>query len=277
MPNLYARLTAVKDELGLTTTTHDATMLRLSEAVSRSIDDITGRHFYSEVATRYFDGRPFERLLLGADLLSATTVKVDADGDGVYELTLATPADYWLWPDNKTPKRRVDLNPQSSQLHCFPEGRRRLQIVGTFGYSNDTERVTTGAGAGVDITSTVSASATTTTVTDGSDITAGETLVVGSEQIYIVAFEPVADLITMVRGVNGTTAAALTAGDDVYRRRYPAAIELAALMQVSRFHKQIETGFAGNVAAGDVGGFSFQGVYPAIRDLIQPYIVPVVG
>lgn len=276
MPNLYARLAAVKDDLGLTTTTHDATLLRLIESVSRGFDDVTGRRFYSEVAARYFDGRSFDRLLLQNDVLSATTLKVDAGGDGTYEMTLASPADYWFWPDNEFPKRRVDLNPNGSQLGAWPEGRRRVEIVGTFGYSNDTEL--TGATVNDDGGS-MDTSETAVTVSNGSLFSAGDTLVIEAEQLYVSAAPTsgVANDLTVRRGMNGTTSATHANGVAISRRRYPPAIELATLMQVSRIHKQIETGFAGNVAAGDVGGFSFTSLFPAIRDLIQPYIIPVIG
>lgn len=121
MPNCYATVGQLKDRLGRTGTSDDALYLLLLEEASREIDAWAGfprRHFYSEVATRVFDGdgSAFAEI---DDLVSATTIKADDDGDGTYELTLTSGTDYWLTPDNPgayRPYRGIELNPESSVL-----------------------------------------------------------------------------------------------------------------------------------------------------------------
>jgi len=260
--NLYARLADLKGDMNVTGTSDDDERVRMIEDVSRAVDDLTHRRFYSETATRYFDGEGYSDLWTD-DLVSVTTLKVDEDGDGVYELTLAANADYWLWPDNTTPKRRIDLNPESAQLTAWPRGRRRIEIAGVFGYSDDTELTTTTLNEALDATETA------VDLVDGTAVSVGETLVVDAEQIYVSAIA--GNTPTVVRGVNGTTAAAHSDGAAVYRRRYARPIERAVKMQVARFLREQQTGgpLQGN---GEIGGFSVSSLYPAIRDMLAPYI-----
>jgi len=119
MPNNYVTLANAKTDLGITGATYDAALVRLIERVSRAIDDQVHRRFYSEIATRLYDGAGNRELWLPDDLLTVTTLKVDEDGDGTFELTLAVNTDYWLWPDNSSPKIRIDLNPDGTQLSAW--------------------------------------------------------------------------------------------------------------------------------------------------------------
>lgn len=265
--NLYANLTDIKRTLGITGSGSDAALVVLAEAICRAIDDECGRHFYAETATRYYDGDGGAKLWLTDDLLTVTTLKTDDDGDGTYENTLAI-TDYWLWPDNTNPKRRIDINPEGD-FASFPSGRRRVQLVGIWGYSNDTEAVGT-LGEAVDGTETV------ITMTAGHSVSIGDTVYWGTEQAYVSGVST--NDLTVVRGVNGTTAIATAVQTDpVTRQKYASAIVQAAKMQVARFWNEQKTGYAGTVASPDVGGFAFSTLYPAIRDMISPYIAPVVG
>lgn len=201
--NLYANLTDIKRSLGITGTTFDAALVVLAESICRAIDDECGRAFYPVTATRYYDGDGKDKLWLGDDLLTVTTLKTDDDGDGTYESTLAV-TDYWLWPDNSSPKRRIDINPEGSYA-SFPSGRRRVQLVGIFGYSNDTETVGT-LGEAVDGTETV------ITMTAGHSVSIGDTVYWGTEQAYVSGIST--NDLTVVRGVNGTTAIATAVQND---------------------------------------------------------------
>lgn len=272
--NLYAQLAAVKSDMKVSGSSGDTALLRLLGSISRAVDDVSHRRFYSEVATKYLDGNGRKQLWLGEnnDLISVTSLQVDKDGDGVYETTLAANTDYWLWPDNETPKLRIDLNPQGTLLSLFPIGRKRVKIAGLFGYSNDTELVTTvnDEGGGADATET----AITLATGGGALLSVGETIVVESEQMYISAI--VTDTLTVVRAINGTTGAAHTNGTNVSRRRYPEPVEQAVSMQAVRFLRENQTGNSGEDGASAIGGFSFRAMYPAIRDLLAPYMIPVV-
>src|SRR3990167_4100555 len=180
--NLYADIDMMKRRYlhdSALIATDLAELLRVVNDGSRRVDDYCERHFYSEIATRTYDGNGKSTLWLPDDLLTVTTLKADDDGDGVYELTLAANTDYWLWPDNETPKVRVDINPESAQVSSWPSGRRRVQIVGEFGYTNTTELVASLLAEALD------ASETGVDVDAGTDFAAGQTILVDSEQIYL--------------------------------------------------------------------------------------------
>ena len=269
MPNNYVTLANAKTDLGITGATYDAALVRLIERVSRAIDDQVHRRFYSEIATRLYDGAGNRELWLPDDLLTVTTLKVDEDGDGTFELTLAVNTDYWLWPDNSSPKIRIDLNPDGTQLSAWTKARRSVQVAGMFGYSNDTELTTTTLNEDLDATETG------IDVVSGAVISVGDTIIVDSEQMYVSAVAT--NTLTAIRGVNGTTAATHTNGTAVSRRRYPAAIEQAVTMQVARLWNEQKTGYSGGAGGPEMGGFSFSTLYPAIQDMLAPYSVPVVG
>jgi hypothetical protein len=210
--------------------------------------------------------------MIDYDLLSVTELLIDDDGDYTPELALAENTDYWLAPDNQPQKWYLDVHPDSSKLYRWPRGRRRVSIAGTWGYSDETE--STG------LTGTVAdATATTITLSDGGEgrIDVGETLVIEDEQVYVTAV--VAGTLTVERGVNGTTAAAHSA-KTVYRRRYPREIEEAVKLQVVRLRWSAQSGHTGAVLMGDeqdIGGRFATSLFPRIKDLVKPYIVPRVA
>lgn len=271
MPNLYASLQMLKDELRDESTSQDSVLERVLEAVSRGMDAQLGRHFYHRTATMYFNGNGRRRLLLHEDLLTVTTLKADEDGDSTYERTLAVNTDYWLYrsPDlANTPYRAIDINPYKPLIAVWPLGRRRVELAGVWGYSNETEASGTLNGA--------IANATTTTVTmaAGHGISVGHTIIVESEQMYVSAVAT--NTLTVVRGVNGTTAADHADLLAVTRRRFPRDLERAVLMQGARVARETRTGYS--AATGGVeAGFQVSSAYPMIRDLVEPYRILAVA
>ncbi len=253
--NNYVRLNHLKADGGIVGTSQDANLLRLVSRVSRSFDDLCERHFYSVEGTRYFDGNGGTVVAID-DLVSATTV-VD---DGV---TLVASTDYWLGPDNRLanqPARSLELNPDSTTKTTFSHGRRKVAITGIWGYSNETEAS--------GLTGTVAtAGGTTLTASAAADavIYAGDTLVIEDEQLYVSAVASTA--ITVQRGINGTTAAAHSA-KAILIRRYPRALEEAALLQAMRLWRMQQTGGAEGFGADS--GMTFSTLYPVIRDLLLP-------
>lgn len=271
MSNNYARLLDLKAEVkgAGAPTTDDAALLRVGERATEITDDFCNRHFFAEIATHLYDGNGRAQLWLPDDLVTATTLKVDADGDGVFELTLAANTDYWLWPDGGPPYLRIDLNPRSTALSAFPAARRSVQLAALFGYSYELEA--TG------IAGTLS-DASDTSLTANADASAlvspGDTLVIESEQLYVTAV--VTTTITVVRGMNGTTAAAHTT-QAISRRRYPRPVEQATVMQAARLFRETQTGYGGQIGNQELAGYAFRSMYPAIRDALAPYRVPVVA
>ena len=139
--NGYATISSIRARLGITgvsDTADDAVLEAVVESVSRAIDDFCGRRFYAATQTRYYSAKSGRRLLVD-DLLSVTTLKTDDDGDGVYETTWAA-TDYHLAPYNAQldspaqPYWRIEVSEYGD--YTFPCGPRRVQVVGSWGFSS---------------------------------------------------------------------------------------------------------------------------------------------
>ncbi len=226
--NNLARLSHVKaDVAGVTGTTSDAVYERLIERVSREFEAECGRHFYAYSATRYYQGnsRSPGALRLPHDLISVTSLLVDEDGDGTYELTLASNTDYWLGPyeaaERGEPYWYIELNPNGTQLASWPRYPRSVKLAGLFGYSYELQAAGT---LGAAISSTT---ATSVTMTAGHSVELGDTLIVESEQMYVSAVS--SNTLTVTRGINGTTAATHANATAVSVRRYPRDVEEAVM------------------------------------------------
>ena len=121
----------------VTDPTDDDDLIRAINTASRNIEVYCGRWFYAAAQTRYYD-TDFDDLVFTDDIISITSLKTDADSDGVYETTWQT-SDYILLPRdaaNEVPPgsyRRIQRAPNGS--YYFPQAPDAIQIVGSFGYS----------------------------------------------------------------------------------------------------------------------------------------------
>lgn len=219
--NLYLDLASFKSALGITVSTDDAFLLANLEAASRLVDVHTRRHFYTAQGTRYFDTQWPDRVLMD-DCLAITSFYQDSDRDATYDgTTMVEGADYYLWPDNEWPKLQARvLQGYNNALGGW--SRRHLKITGTWGYgdgqSNDPWALTAVTGT----VATTSGTALTISVSAG--ISAGATIRLGTEQMYVESVSTTT--ATVRRAVNGTTATAHTAAA-IYTAKYPAVIKQA--------------------------------------------------
>lgn len=277
MQNLYAGLDDLQQAMkGGTSATDKAVALRVVEACSRSADRGLEWQFFNEVAqTAYFDGNgrrvlrlrsaAVERGFRRAALLALTSVAVDEDDDGTYELALVENTDVWLTDrENDGPYRALELMTRSTLASAWHRAPRSVKVVGEFGYSNETEAAGTLGAAITD------AAATSITMASGHTVQAGNTMVVGSEQIFVGAVSGTA-LSSCVRGVNGSTAATHSNGAAVRRRRYPRPVEQLVTMEAARLIRDGLTGFSGSVGNAEFAGYAFQAMYPAIADLKRSF------
>ena len=249
--NTYAGLAELKSLASITGSDGDSSLWLALEAASRAVDRFCNRHFYVLNATRTFDvdgvagfGVP--------DLVSVTTLCEDADQDRVFEVTRG-PDDYLLYPLNAEPAspwgrpyHRVLADPVGPRP-AFTVGRRAVEIAGRWGYRCDAAD----AGADVDQGGTLSAVATTVTVTDGSLVSAGQTLLLDSEQLFVR--EVSGNNLTVVRGVNGTTAATHADGSDLLVYRYPDPVVRAVLLMAGRFWKRKDSPYGPTAGAHGFG------------------------
>lgn len=133
----YATVDELLDRMGHPTATNDALIARLEsalDAATTAIELDTGRTFTATTATKTF-GATHHRELRVPDLVSVTTLKVDDNDDGTFEITISA-SGYELdtfrtttgWPYEVV--RLIDRN-----WPCGGRRRRRIEIAGSWGWS----------------------------------------------------------------------------------------------------------------------------------------------
>lgn len=267
----YATVTQLKAQIKITATTDDVILLGMLEAASRWINAHCGRTFYAMTETRYYgdDDLDFDvpLKLWVDDLLSITTLKCDSALDGTYSTTLAV-TDYNLWPNRGYPKLSVILNDETGDYYAWSDGRRSIQIAGTWGYGDKA-----GASPWLAVASTgtvATASVTTLAVTNGADFEAGNTILVGTEQMYVTLVT--GNNLTVVRGVNGTTAA-IQNGAAISKAQYPEAVRQACIMIVGRLYKRSEGSFYTSISNPITGTIeTYKGNDPDVETLLARFV-----
>ena len=225
----YCTIDDVKGVLGITSTTDDTMIRKICEAASRSIDGHYNRQFYTTSETRYFDGGC--RLWI-PDLLSinASGLKTDEDGDATFENTFAT-TDYITYGHgiedslNTFPITRLEIS-EDSDYGSFASGvRRGVQIIGVWGYGDGISA--TPYIADTTITEPLEAGESAIDVTAVTNLSAGQLILIGSEQYYIYSISSLT--LTVEPGVNGTTQATHSSGATIYIYQYPSDIRQACI------------------------------------------------
>lgn len=258
--NNLARLGDVKsDEVGVSgTSALDAVLDRGIEEVSREFESETGCSFVARYGIRYLErqGRaPFAELAIREPLASISALVVDDDGDGDYEITLAENTDYWVERlndlDTNTPIVILRLNPDATtiQITRWPTRRRGVKLTGLWGYSYELEDTTLNTAEELDASETdVTVDAAAATL-----IYQGDTVIVDSEQMAVAS---VAGLVlSVVRGINGTTAATHDTATSVYIRRYPRDVEEVVRERTVGKRWDSQSGYAGGITlTGDPQG-----------------------
>ena len=264
MPNLYITLADLRnnapDALRSTNTTYDQAFLRLAHAISRWIDDYCERVFYPVSEIRYFPGGGGQDLWPG-DLISVSEVAISEDNGLTYTALAST--DYMLMGGNDYGPRgsynRIRLDINGDQV-TWPTGQKAIRITAVWGWHDDR------AGAFEDSTDEVennplSDSGTTLTVNDidGIDLwgvtprfSEGALLRIGSEYLEVVD-TGASEALTVVRGRNGTTAAAHLQNVQIDLWRPPAVVKQAALIQAIHQFKRAQAGYTDAEARPDLG------------------------
>lgn len=91
----YCSTEELKSRLGITDTADDFELNVAVAGASRAIDQYTGRYFWRGSDTRTYVPESISRQSLD-DLVSVTTLKVDRDGDGIFEESWTQGTDYAL-------------------------------------------------------------------------------------------------------------------------------------------------------------------------------------
>lgn len=130
----YATIAEFKNWMRITSTdtTDDAIITDIIDAASRVIDNETRRTFYARTETHYYDVPDGDTLYIeDDDLLSITTL---TNGD----TTVLTTSDYYLLPNNATPKYGIKTKASSTngwEGKSNGDDYQAITILGTWGYS----------------------------------------------------------------------------------------------------------------------------------------------
>lgn len=138
MPSSYDYVSLVNLKAFIGNIPDSADDTALNQAIDAACDQINGycgRRFDSYGTTRYFTPE-FHDMLFVDDLRAITSLKVDEDADGVYEVTWAS-TDYNLLPyeaeEEGFPYTHIELTINGN--YAFPAGQRKsVEIIGTWGF-----------------------------------------------------------------------------------------------------------------------------------------------
>lgn len=207
---------------------------------SRMWNAVTKRVFYPRRETRYYDyPRDIRRLKLDDDLLEIISFTTQNGNETV------TTDQYFLKCGQvygQTPYDRVEMKSDSTRPHLLFSGtvQQSQAITGYWGYHESWADAWLLSGDTVQ-SNPLSLSDMTLTVNDvdGTDIY-GETnrfkvqqlIRIESEYLFIIAKNVNTNVLTVIRGVNGTTAAAHVQGTAIYIY-YPMPDIVQAMIQLS--------------------------------------------
>ena len=189
-------------------TVSDQLVLDEIRQATKEIEDAAHRKFFPIVVTETYDTprRGMWDLIFDHDVLAVTSL---TNGDGTVIPQTAAPLTNWmLKPLNDWPKEKLTLLPGEYMWLPSSQGyyTGAITITGTIGYHNDYPSAWQYATA-----LAVAALITDLTITvPTGTVNAGDLLEIDTEYIYAVSVSTGTpnDTITVLRGVNGSTAAA---------------------------------------------------------------------
>jgi hypothetical protein len=216
----YTTLDYVKFLLGADFNGDDDQIWNAIKSASALVTGRTLRYFVPYVYTaRFNESHIYDSITLmpRADLLELTAV---TNGEG----TVIDIADCILYPEEEDPKRLIQLSDgewEFTNLHS------RIIVTGVWGFTRNYARAW---GNSLDTLAAAVISATATAITvnnaDGLDDRAetrfqvGDYLLIGTEQMQVRDIDTDTNVLTVLRGVNGTTAAThlISAAISVWRQ-----------------------------------------------------------
>lgn len=241
--------------------TNDALALRQLASVSRRVDDwcrrsAFGSGFGPRLGTNRYDAAGGSDLFFRDDLIETTSVVSRALTAATDSVSPAADDDYYLTNQQGTyepgPFRRAVLHGQGT-VAAFGRGYRVLSWTGSWGYEDRTLVLTAALAAAV-----ADAEITTVSVDALVEFSPGQTLRIDDEQVYVEDVTESEDemtppTITVVRGVNGTIAAAHADESAVELFRYDPRVVDATLRVFGRRWRARTSGADGSDGNGDIG------------------------
>jgi hypothetical protein len=246
------------------------------EGASRSWDAWTRRRFYPRIETRYYDYRYSHELWLDDDLLEVTTFKTNNGG------TTIDAADYWPRAGksySNTPYSHIVLKTTTSTpLTYSSTAQRANEVTGVWGYHAGWASAWNQAST---LAASITASATTITVAEaGGQDWQGRSgrfeptilLKLEAEYMYLVAIDEGTDTLTVVRGVNGSTATTHDKDKPVYTFWVDPSIQVAVRRVTAWFWHQKDSGSFATTGFPEIGLVEVPAELPAgLKALVDRY------
>jgi hypothetical protein len=270
MNKSYAFLNQIKSPgwLGLTNTTWDTDLLRILEDSSIRVDDYCHRFFECREETRYYDGATLT-LMCPDDILSISELKVDMDGSQAWATTI-TSNQYVLYPLNSFPKMWLK-SANWAAVNFANNIRQGVKVTGVFGYGTGYSATPYVVSGDTVQDNPLASNVTSMAITTPALFSPGMTLRLNSEQVYVSDIG--IGTLTIVRGINGTTAASHIRTTPIYIYQYPGPIVESCLIEATRLWKRRETGFQ-DISGDTTTGITkvWKGIDPTVEQLLQRYI-----
>jgi len=222
----YVNYEDLKSYQGIGETGDDTLLKGLCVGASRIWEMVTRqRYFYPRSEERLYDYPKNTSVLeLDDDLLEVTTFTT-ANGD-----TDIDSGDYYLMCGksyNLTPYNRIVMASDGDQPNLLYSGssQRANSVTGIWGYHEDWDNAWRDSQDTVQNDEEITAAGTSLTVTDADGVNlvgviprfkVDTLLKIGDEYLYVTAKNTSTNALTVVRGVNGTTAAAHDADTAIY-------------------------------------------------------------
>lgn len=287
--NLYATPHQVKQRLpslgvSLSDTDLDDLMYVLLESTSRAIDKWTDRQFYPYTETRYFNGSGDTDQWVD-DALSFTTVNISSgstDSDGWIADSDFSSTDYLSFQGrNRNPRgsyNRLVMAPNGG-YSTFPALDDTVWIDGVWAYTDDRSNAWVNSGDALVDALTSDAVTVEFGDVDGADhngitprFQVGQILKIGSEFLRITGVNSDCDDLSLVRGVNGSTAATATSDEVIYVWKPPYPIQEATVAFAVRQWKRAHAGFQDATANVELGEMLYVSALDApSQALLDPY------
>ena len=238
MTNAYCELGTLKSGGGLNISGsgYDGRLLALLEEASRLIDGYCNRHFYVLNVSRQFETRwrtAGQQQLVVPDLIGVRSVRVASGCHGLEENPPWRSASYRLFPLDAAPEQpwgrpytRIAVEHVVPRQLGPGDCPTVVEISGRWGYRQVKEST------GATLSAVAAPAAGTLTVSDGAGFSAGQTLGVGEEQVYVTAVAEKA--LSVERKVNGTEAVEHSVGTAIDVYRYPGPVVEACLQLAAR-------------------------------------------
>ena len=254
MPNAYCDLATLKSAaaLNISGSLYDQRLLRLLEQSSRWIDGYCNRPFYTLHETRHFDGGNSPQIPL-PDLIALTAIQTRPAPNAAWQ---TWPTDRCqLYPANAAPEQPwgrpytwIGVHPTNLSWQRFPAVPNSVSISGRWGF----RAVKTDSGTTLAAESPLTPAATQLTAAAAGKLSPGQTLEIGQEQLYVTSVDSVT--ATVLRGVNGTAAAAHNGGAPIAIYGYPGPVTEACLQLTAQlWHRRDRFALpGGNSSSGNV-------------------------